>query len=117
MSPVKIRRTLIGGDRKMVLYDELEPSEKLKVYDCGVEAADQPAGVYERKVGYRTGDMWAPQLSLTEALKVEAAHFIDCVTNRKTPITDGEAGYRVIQILEAASRSMKERGALVEIQS
>lgn len=116
LSPIKIRRTVIGGDREMVLYDELEPSEKLKVYDRGVELADGSAGTYARRVGYRTGDMWAPQLDLTEALRVEASHFIECVKKRSRPITDGGSGYRVIRVLEAASRSMKERGALVELR-
>lgn len=115
LSPIKIRRTLIGGDQEMVLYDELEPSEKLKVYDRGIELDDRSDGAYERRVGYRSGDMWAPQLDLTEALKVEAGHFVDCVARRSKPISDGGSGYRVIQVLEAASRSMRERGCLVEI--
>lgn len=115
LSPVKIRHTLIGGDRQMIVYDELEPSEKVKIYDRGVDVNDDPLGIYRMKVSYRTGDMWAPQLDLTEALKVEAAHFIDCVSRRTRPRTDGQAGMRVVRILEAASRSIAVRGAPVEI--
>lgn len=115
LSPVKVRRTLIGGDRHMIVYDELEPSEKVKVYDRGVEINGNPMDVYQMRVGYRTGDMWAPRLDLTEALKVEAAHFTDCVSHRTRPHTDGQAGMRVVRVLEAASRSLAVRGSPIEI--
>jgi predicted dehydrogenase len=115
LAPVKIRRTLIGGSKKMIVYDDLEPSEKIKVYDKGVVVNNAAENMYQMLVGYRAGDMWAPQISLTEALKVEAEHFVDCVQKGTTPITGGEVGYRVTRILEAATLSMAERGRLVEL--
>jgi predicted dehydrogenase len=115
LAPVKVRRTLIGGDRQMIVYDDIEPSEKVKVYDKGITLATEDVGRFEMLVGYRTGDMWAPRLGLTEALRVEAQHFVDCVRHGLRPITDGHAGYRVVKILEAAARSLAERGRLVEL--
>jgi predicted dehydrogenase len=116
LAPVKVRRTLIGGDREMIVYDDLEPSEKVKVYDKGItlNEADKEE-VYQSLVGYRTGDMWAPQVSLTEGLHVEAQHFLDCIRQRIPPITDGEAGLRIVQILEAATQSLAQRGRPVEL--
>jgi predicted dehydrogenase len=119
LAPVKIRRTLIGGDRQMIVYDDLEPSEKVKVYDRGITLADGVAGgnegAYDLLVGYRTGDMCAPQLSLAEALRVEAEHFVDCVRTGREPVTGGEAGLRVVRILEAATESLARRGQVVEV--
>ena len=112
LAPVKIRRTLLGGSRRMVVFDDLEASEKVKVYDRGISLDPSPENVYQMLVGYRSGDMWAPQLAVTEALSVEAAHFVD--VRRRTapePITDGEAGLRVVRLLEAATESMAEQGA------
>ncbi len=110
LAPVKIRRTLIGGDRQMIVYDDLEPSEKIKVYDKGVTLNPTPEGVYQMRVGYRTADMWAPQIPTTEALQVEALHLIECLEQGKTPITDGTVGLRVVRILEAATKSLAQRG-------
>jgi predicted dehydrogenase len=115
LAPVKIRRTLIGGSQRMVVYDDLEPSEKVKIYDKGITVSNGPETLYRMLIDYRTGDMWAPQLDITEALKVEAQHFVQCIENGRQPITSGEAGLRVVRILEAASRSMAERGQLIEI--
>lgn len=115
LAPVKIRRTLIGGSRKMIVYDDLEPSEKVKVYDHGAMVADDTDRVYEVLVDYRTGDMWAPRLDMTEALRTEVLHFIRCVETNERPTTDGEAGLRVVNILEAATQSMLRRGRLVEL--
>jgi predicted dehydrogenase len=118
LAPVKVRRTLIGGDRQMIVYDDLEPSEKVKVYDRGVTLGDGPAGPdgpYEMFVGYRTGDMWAPKVSLTEALSVETSHFVECIREGKPPITDGKAGLRIVRILEAATLSLKQGGCPVEL--
>jgi predicted dehydrogenase len=120
LAPVKVRRTLIGGSRKMIIYDDVEPSEKVRVYDKGVTTEPQQANseaVYKMLVGYRAGDMWAPQLDSTEALKTEARHFIDCMTRHQTPITNGEVGARIVQILEAASLSMSDRGRLIELDT
>jgi len=116
MAPVKVRQMLIGGDKQMVVYDDIEPSEKIKVYDKGVTLSNNsPEGVYQMLVGYRTGDMWAPRLDGTEALKIEAAHFVDCVQNQTIPLTDGRVGLRVVRVLEAASQSLAERGRLIEL--
>ena len=114
LAPVKIRRTLIGGDRKMIVYDDLEPSEKIKVYDKGI-TVNEPEGIYKMMVGYRTGDMWAPQLATTDALLAEARHFAECVETGKRPLTDGQAGLNVVRILEAASASIRNRGQPVEL--
>jgi predicted dehydrogenase len=115
LAPVKIRRTLIGGSQKMVVYDDLEPSEKIKLYDKGISVSDSPEAVHKMLVGYRAGDMWAPQLSLTEALATEAAHFVECVAKGAAPLTGGESGLRVVRILEAATASIRERGRPVEL--
>jgi len=115
LTPVKVRHTLIGGSEKMILYDDLEPSEKVKVYDKGIVVSQSPEAVYEMLVSYRSGDMWAPRLDTTEALQTEALHFIDCVENNKTPETDGPAGLRLVRIVEAAEKSLRARGQLVEI--
>jgi predicted dehydrogenase len=116
LAPVKIRRTLIGGSRKMIVYDDLEPSEKVKVYDKGVTLHGNTDSVYKTLVGYRTGDMWAPHLDTTEALHVEARHFLACIEQGECPVSDGEAALRVVQLLEAATRSIAQRGSLVELK-
>jgi predicted dehydrogenase len=115
LAPVKIRRTLIGGDRQMIVYDDLEPSEMVKVYNKGITLNNGPEGIYQLLVSYRTGDMWAPQLDQTEALKIEVVHFIDCISKNRRPVTDGQVGLRVVRILEAASHSMAQRGRPVEL--
>jgi predicted dehydrogenase len=115
MAPVKIRRTLIGGDKQMIVYDDLEPSEKIKIYDKGVSLSGGAEGVYQMLVSYRSGDMRAPHLATTEALKSEAVHFIDCITNGTHPQTDGEMGLRVVKVLEAADKSMANRGQPVQL--
>ena len=117
LAPVKVRRTLIGGSRKMIVYDDLEPSEKVKVYDKGITINESPESIYQMLIGYRTGDMWAPQLDMTEALRTEALHFIRCIEEGERPITDGEAGLRVVRILEAATQSMAKRGLLVQLDT
>ena len=117
LAPVKVRRTLIGGSRRMVVFDDLETSEKVKVYDRGISVNPSAENVYQMRVGYRTGDMWAPNLDVAEALSVEAAHFVECVSGGATPLTDGEAGLRVVRLLEAATASMAERGRLVGLDS
>lgn len=115
LAPVKVRRTLIGGSQKMIVFDDLENSEKVKVYDKGITLNGNPDKMYQMLVGYRAGDMWAPKLEMTEALKTEALHFIDCIKTSKRPITDGEAGLQVVKILEAATQSIKKQGRLVEL--
>jgi len=112
LSPVKVRTTLIGAEKKMLVWNDLEADEKVKVYDKGVTTTSRE-GVYELLVSYRSGDMWAPQLEQTEALRYELAYFVDCVTSGKEAFNDGHAGLRVVRMLEAASASINKRGALV----
>jgi predicted dehydrogenase len=99
----------------MIVYDDLEPSEKVKVYDKGITVNSKPENIYEILIGYRTGDMWAPQVDMTEALRTEAQHFLRCIDTGERPMTDGEAGLRVVRILEAATRSAKQFGRPVEL--
>jgi predicted dehydrogenase len=115
LAPVKVRRTLIGGSEKMIVYDDLEPSEKVKVYDKGVVVSPGREEVYELLVSYRSGDMWAPKLDQTEGLQREARHFIDCIAKGAAPETDGHAGLRIVRMLEGAEKSMRARGQLVEL--
>jgi predicted dehydrogenase len=117
LAPVKVRRTLLGGSRRMVMFDDLEASEKIKVYDRGISVNSSQEKKYQMLIGYRAGDMWAPQLAIREALQAETTHFVDCIANMKKPITDGGAGLRVVRLLEAATQSMKSHGALVALHS
>lgn len=110
LAPVKIRMTLIGGSRKMIVYNDMEPSEKLKVYDKGVEVAKSRDGVYKALVQYRTGDMYAPQLENVEALNVEIEHFADVVRNKVQPVSGADSGLRVVRMLEAAQKSIEQCG-------
>jgi predicted dehydrogenase len=114
LSPVKIRTTLIGGEKRMLLWNDLEADEKLKIYDKGVEMRGRQ-GLYDLLVSYRSGDMWAPKVEQSEALKVELNHFVECVTNDRVPMNDGVAGARVVKLLEAAEQSLKERGRAVAV--
>lgn len=116
LAPVKVRQILIGGSAKMVQYDDLEPSEKVKVYDKGISFTDDPQQIQQMRVGYRSGDMYAPRLDVTEALRMEAEHFVDCIVHRKTPETDGALGLRVVELIEAASHSMHDRGVTVSVK-
>jgi predicted dehydrogenase len=112
LSPVKVRTTLIGGEKKMLVWNDLEADEKIKVYDKGVHITSRE-GLYNLLVNYRSGDMWAPQVEQIEALKQELAYFVDCISNNRTPFNDGAAGLRVVKLLEAANQSVQKRGALV----
>jgi predicted dehydrogenase len=118
LAPVKLRRTLIGASRKMIVYDDLDQSEKIKVYDKGITLNNQqdPEKLYQLLVGYRTGDMLAPQIDSTEALRREIDHFVDCIEHEQEPTTGGAAGLRVVEILQAASQSMAQRGRPVELR-
>jgi predicted dehydrogenase len=109
LSPVKVR-TLIGGSRKMIVYDDGEPAEKIKVYDKGITVNGVAENELQLRIGYRAGDMWAPHLPAKEALHTEAEHFIACLHNGESPISDGKTGLQVIEILEAASRSIATQG-------
>jgi predicted dehydrogenase len=112
LSPVKVRTTLIGGEKKMLVWNDLEADEKIKIYDKGVKVTSRE-GLYDLLVHYRSGDMWAPQIEQVEALHRELAYFVDCIVKDQTPVNDGEAGLRVVKMLEAANESISKRGALV----
>lgn len=114
LSPVKVRTTLIGGEKKMLVWNDQAADEQVKVYDKGVSVTNRE-GVYNLLVNYRSGDMWAPRLERAEALTREMDYFVDCVTKDETPLNDGEAGMRVVKMLEAATQSLKQRGALVRL--
>jgi predicted dehydrogenase len=114
LSPVKIRTTLIGGQKKMVVWNDLVADEKVRVYDKGVQISSGE-GIRDLLVSYRTGDMWAPQVEQLEALHVELDYFADCIMNNKTPFNDGHAGLRVVRMLEAAEASIQKRGELVRL--
>jgi len=121
LAPVKIRQMLVGGSKKMLLWNDIEPSEKIKVYDSGVTVRPLADGrpdkgdIYKTLIQYRTGDMRAPRLENVEALSRVVSHFIDCIETGHKPITDGEVGLNVIRVLEAADRSIKNRGEAVHL--
>jgi predicted dehydrogenase len=114
LSPVKVRTTLIGGRDKMLVWNDLDPDEKIKVYDKGVQITSGQ-GVYDLLVSYRSGDVWSPKVDGTEALKVELGYFLDCVLEGKTPSNDAVAGLRVVRLLEAAEQSLRSRGRIVTL--
>jgi predicted dehydrogenase len=114
LSPVKVRTTLIGGEKRMLVWNDLESDEKLKVYDKGVKITSRE-GVYELLVSYRSGDMWSPQLEQAEALRLELEYFVECASTGQHPFNDGCAGLRVVRMLEAASESLSKRGTLIQL--
>lgn len=120
LAPVKIRRTLVGGSARMIVYDDLEPSEKIKVYDKGITLNDGPVrpddAAYQMMVGYRIGDMHAPQLDMREALATELNEFVQSIRDCTQPTVDGMAGVRVLSVLEAASQSIASRGRIIELE-
>jgi predicted dehydrogenase len=115
LSPVKVRTTLIGGEKKMLVWNDLEADEKLRVYDKGVSMATNPSNLHQLLVSYRSGDMWAPQVEQVEALRAETAYFLKCINENLKPFNDGEAGLRVVRILEAADRSIRGRGEAITL--
>jgi predicted dehydrogenase len=115
LAPVKVRKILIGGTEKMITFDELEPSETLKIYDKGVSFTDDPKQIHEMRVGYRVGDMWAPKVANVEALRNGSEHFRDCIHSGKPSISDGRFGLRMVEAIEAATMSMRSRGATVQL--
>ena len=116
VSPVKVRNTFIAGTSKMVLYDDNHPSEKIKIYDKGVDLYETKEELYHLKVQYRVGDMYAPKLEDHEALAFETIHFADCILNGEKPLTDGRAGLEVVKVLVASKESLAKNGAPVEIE-
>lgn len=115
VSPVKIRQTLIGGTSKMILYDDNQPSEKIKIYDKGVDLYETKEKLYHLKVQYRVGDMYAPKIDDHEALAFETRHFADCLLNGKEPLTNGTAGLEVVKVLAGSNQSLAKNGTPVEI--
>jgi predicted dehydrogenase len=117
LAPVKVRQVLIGGSRRMVIYDDMQTSEKVKVYDRGIAVADaaDPRATYERMVSYRIGEMWAPAISAKEALISEVEEFVRCIEGGVQPVNDGASGLRVVEMLAAASASTCRRGQPVEL--
>ncbi len=114
LSPVKVRTTLIGGEKRMIVWNDLEADEKVKVYDKGVKITSHE-GVYQLLVNYRSGDMWSPQLEHVEALHLELSYFVECISSGQEPFNNGEAGLRVVRMLEAASESLKSKGAFIRL--
>ena len=114
LSPVKVRMTLIGGKDKMLVWNDIEPDEKIKVYDKGVDIANGQ-GVYDLLVSYRSGDVWAPKVEQTEALKIELGYFVECIQKGEVPVNDGAAGLRVVRLLEAAETSLNQRGKAISL--
>lgn len=115
LSPVKIRRTLVGGSKKMIVYDDIEMSEKVKIYDKGIDVVESPEDIRKLRIGYRTGDLWVPNLDAKEALAVEVEHFAKCIDGGEQPLTDGKMGLTVVRILEAADASLREQGRPVRL--
>jgi predicted dehydrogenase len=116
LSPIKVRQTFIGGSKKMIVYDDLEPTEKIKIYDKGITVNAPSEDAHQFRIGYRAGDMWAPHISTKEALQTEIEHFIECVRTGAPPVSDGLSGLRVIEVLEAASRSIVDHGKPVQLR-
>ncbi|MGE0642976.1 MAG: Gfo/Idh/MocA family protein [Nitrospira sp.] len=112
LSPVKVRTTLVGGQKKMLVWNDLDPAEKLRVYDKGAELNTQQ-GVHQALVSYRTGDMFAPKVDEGEALRAETRYFLDCIQSGTRPFNDGQAGLRVVRILEAAEQSLNQHKEIV----
>jgi predicted dehydrogenase len=116
LSPVKVRTTLIGGEKKMLVWNDLEADEKIKIYDKGVERANDNSG-YDLRVSYRAGDLWVPRVEQVEALARETQYFVDCVINGEAPFNDGKAGLRVVEMLEAIDKSISQKGHMVYCNS
>lgn len=115
LSPVKIRHFLVGGSRKGLVYNELSPDEKIKVYDRGITVSQDAEARRGMLIGYRTGDVWSPRIGNQEPLQTMVCHFAECIRDGKTPLTDGESGLRVVRILEAAQRSIKAQGGRITL--
>ena len=115
LAPVKVRTMILGGSQRMIIYDDVEVSEKVKVYDKGIDVSQHPEQLHRSLISYRVGDMYAPKLESVEALQVAVRHFLDCVRTGRAPLTGGEAALRVLRVLEAAQRSLRRGGRLERI--
>jgi predicted dehydrogenase len=112
---VKVRQTFIGGSRKMIVYDDVEASDKLKLYDKGITISKTAESAHQLRIGYRAGDIWVPHLPAKEALLTEAEHFISCIRSGASPISNGLTGVHVVEILEAATRSIASQGKPIKL--
>lgn len=118
LSPIKVRQILIGGSEKMIVYDDMENTEKIKVYDKGIEINENDKdAIYKTLIQYRTGDMFAPKLDGAEALKVECSHFVECIEQNRQPISNGVFGLEVVKMLEASQLSIKQEGKIIELDA
>lgn len=115
LSPVKVRQITIAGSRQMLVYDDLNSAEKIKVYDRGASLPETRESTYSALMDYRLGDMWAPHVSGREALAVEVDHFVDCIEQGARPVTSGEVGLQLVRLLNAATASMQNEGALQKV--
>ena len=115
LAPTKIRRILIGGTEKMLVFDDVQPSEKIKIYDKGITVTNGRESLYKTLIQYRIGDVYVPNIPNTEALKIETEHFVDCLSNGTACDSDGEDGLYVVKILEAAQSSLDNNGSKIKI--
>ncbi|MDN5214242.1 Gfo/Idh/MocA family oxidoreductase [Fulvivirgaceae bacterium BMA12] len=115
LSPVKVRKTLVAGDKKMLVWDDLEADEKIKIYNKRVEEVQEKSEFYKLQVKYHSGDILVPVVEMTEALKLEAAHLVDCIQNKTKPINGGLEGLQVVKILEASDISLRNGGKEVKL--
>ena len=115
LSPVKVRKLILAGSAKMAVYDDMEPTEKIRIYDTGIDCPAKGEDTYSLQVDYRTGDMWSPKCSSREALALEVDHFLDSLTHNTPTVTDGRIGLETVRVLEAATRSIKSKGAIQEL--
>jgi predicted dehydrogenase len=115
LSPVKVRHTIIGGSKQSLVYNDLEPVEPIKIYDCGIQLDQSTEARYGALLGYRMGDIWSPNLPREEPLQNLVQHFADCIRTGTAPLTDGEAGLRIVRILEAAQHSIKAQGGRITL--
>jgi len=115
LAPVKVRRTLVGGSKKMIVYDDVENSEKIKVYDKGITQNHDPERRERMLTGYRNGDVLIPNLETTEALRLMVREFVTAIAEKRPPLSDGHAGYRIVRLLEAAQQSIEQNGRVVQL--
>ena len=115
LSPVKVRTMTISGEKRMLVYDDLQPSEKIRLYDKGVTIERNPQKIKQARFGYRSGDMLVPNIEVQEALSNVATHFIHSIQNRTTPDSDGEAGARVVRLVETATQSLRKGGKVLRL--
>lgn len=114
LDPHKVRKFTVVGSKKMAVFDDMETSEKIKIYDKGFDWK-QSYGTYEAFLSIRQGDVRAPKFDMAEPLKMECRHFIDCVKDNKRPLTDGENGLEILKVLTAAQKSLEQNGRPVKI--